>query len=218
MQVGECNMTSLFEKYIESREFVSSLTSMAALLEESLTADFDQEPNPLRTISLVVYTCTRLWDSRPIGRMVQLARHYSNSAVTELDRFRLQYSLVAGGAETASSLVTYLSMPGIDGFRNSARTASLAYYLKDESLLYSCVDAIREYLMQQPILDADLEWELEFAEAMYSALKCGRADLVQLCRTASRIDSNDHLSFVSTDVNILQRSLRTSGGNGSGAR
>jgi hypothetical protein len=208
---------SLYARYIASRDFVASLEAMAALLEDALTADFTLEPRPLQTIAIVCYTSTRLWDDRPLRRMGKLARLFAEPELSRLDQFRLHYALVAAGEEDGSVLREYLDLPGMDGFRATTRTASLAYYLRNEELLYDCVRAMQEALHQQAVMEPDLEWELEFSEAMYSALKCGKADLVTLCRTASSIGNGDHLSFVSTDVNVLQRSISRSRQRDSGS-
>lgn len=201
---------SLFDRYIDSCAFISSLVSMEEFLEESLTADFDCERDPLRVISVVVFTCSRMWDERPLKRMAELARHYSHRISSWEDEFRHNYALVAAKELESSALLPYLDIEGDAAFRCATRIASLAYFMRDEFLLFASVRALRDEINRRAIPPPDKEWELEFAEAMYSALKCGRADLTSLCRTASRLEGCSYLPFVSTDVLVLQRSLARS--------
>lgn len=208
---------SLFDRYIDSCAFISSLVSMEAFLEESLTADFDQERNPLRVIAVVVFTCTRMWDERPLPRMAQLAHHYASRIESWEDEFRYNYALVAARELDSAALLPYLELEGDDAFRCATRIASLAYFLRDEVLLFASVRAQRAEINRRPIAPPDKEWELEFAEAMYSALKCGRAYLVSLCRTASRLEGCSYLPYVSTDVQVLQRSLARCPGSTTGS-
>ena len=207
MSLGDKTMDTLFEKYIETHGFVASVDSMAAMIEDSLSADFDLEPNPLQAIAVVVYTATRLGDTRPLSRMAAEALRYADSAHSWQDSFRLHYALAAAGEEPLDGMYSYLQQEGEYSFKAAIRIASLAYFKHDERLLYACLAAMRSSLNEQAILEPDQEWELDYAEAMYSTLKCGRADLVSLCRTASRVGDSYYLPFVSTDVNILQRSV-----------
>ncbi len=201
---------TLFDRYIDSCAFISSLVSMEEFLQESLTADFDSERDPLRVISVVVFTCTRMWDERPLKRMAELARLYSERITGWEDEFRYNYVLVAARELGSAVLLPYLEFEGDAAFRCATRIASLAYFLRDESLLFASVRALRNEINRRAVPPPDKDWELEFAEAMYSALKCGRADLISLCRTASRLEGCSYLPYVSTDVLVLQRSLARS--------
>lgn len=198
---------SLYQRYIDSRAFIESLELMSAFCTESLTADFSLEPDPLRTAALVVYTCSRVGDRAPLARMAEIARNCAHERMTEYENFNLTYVLLAAGEVSSASLITLLSQAQTHGFKMATRSASLAFFLRDEELLYSSVRVMQEQLALQSAPEPELLWELEFGEAMYSALKCGKADLVSLCRMASQLSGSSYLPYVSTDFNVLNLSM-----------